>query len=119
MMVALLPASVLCMALIWLSLIVIVFGLWDEAFLAQSFFSLIAGLGLYSCWWLVLKYPIITLKRVPEYIWAFLMVGELSGVFWIYGCQFSPESIFVCGDAMIIAIILPLLMGRNDRIWGE
>lgn len=55
-------------------------GTVTPAFLAIAVFLLIPGYGLFSMWWLVLKFRKISIAQIPKYIWGGLVVGGITAL---------------------------------------
>lgn len=58
-------------------------GVRTPAFLYLTVALIFIGYGLFSLWWLVLKFHTVTLKTIPKIIWLGLSIGIIVAIIFI------------------------------------
>lgn len=105
-------------------------GAFTPAFLAITAGLLLPGYGLYSLWWLVVKFNKIVAQQVPRFIWIGVAVGSLVALLFILpflSSWFSPAqqvisaaqdttTVFLIGGGPLV-VALTLL--ASMRPWSK
>ena len=73
-------------------------GVRTPAFLYLAAALMIIGYGLFSLWWLVLKFHTVTLNTIPKIIWLGLAIGIIAAFLFIAPyvlTGFNPPTLYI------------------------
>ena len=79
-------------------------GTVNMGFLFFAGILIVPGYALFSLWWLVLKFSMLTLSQVPIFIYAGLIIGTIISLFFISPLMHAPSTPHIAPSESFVVI---------------